>query len=41
MEKEAFTLEKFTKLYHNLCPRNDIEELFQSMYVSLIDFFNL
>ncbi|XP_057321910.1 1-phosphatidylinositol 4,5-bisphosphate phosphodiesterase-like [Microplitis mediator] len=31
MEKEAFTLEKFTKLYHNLCPRNDIEELFQSI----------
>lgn len=33
MDPEAFTLENFTTLYHKICPRNDIEELFQSMFV--------
>lgn len=31
MEKEAFTFEKFYKLYHKICPRIDIEELFKSV----------
>jgi phosphatidylinositol phospholipase C beta len=31
MEKADFTFEKFVALYHKICPRNDIEELFQSM----------
>ncbi|CAG5089760.1 5-bisphosphate phosphodiesterase (Drosophila melanogaster) [Cotesia congregata] len=41
MEKEAFTLEKFTKLYHNLCPRNDIEELFGSITKGRADTISL
>ncbi|KAK2707657.1 hypothetical protein QYM36_015373, partial [Artemia franciscana] len=49
IEKDAFTFEKFYKLYHKICPRNDIEELFQSItrgkseFISLmafIDFLN-
>lgn len=35
MEKEAFTFDKFYALYHKICPRNDIEELFRSMLVNL------
>lgn len=35
MEKEAFTFDKFYALYHKICPRNDIEELFRSMLVLL------
>ncbi|CAG9582997.1 unnamed protein product [Danaus chrysippus] len=31
MEKEAFTFDKFYALYHKICPRNDIEELFRSI----------
>ncbi|XP_020283715.1 1-phosphatidylinositol 4,5-bisphosphate phosphodiesterase-like [Pseudomyrmex gracilis] len=31
MEPEAFTFEKFYSLYFKICPRNDIEELFQSI----------
>lgn len=31
IEKEAFTFDKFYALYHKICPRNDIEELFRSM----------
>lgn len=31
MDPEAFTLDKFRDMYFKLCPRNDIEELFQSM----------
>lgn len=31
MEPSAFTFEKFYSLYHKICPRNDIDELFQSM----------
>lgn len=38
MEKEAFTFDKFYALYHKICPRNDIEELFRSMLVNLFDF---
>ncbi|KAF4526440.1 hypothetical protein B566_EDAN015072 [Ephemera danica] len=29
IEPEDFTFEKFYSLYHKICPRNDIEELFQ------------
>ena len=31
MEKADFTFDKFYCLYHKICPRNDIEELFRSM----------
>lgn len=31
IEKEDFTFEKFYALYHKICPRNDIEELFRQM----------
>lgn len=34
MERLDFTFEKFYTLYHKICPRNDIEELFRSMWVS-------
>lgn len=31
MEKSEFTFDKFYALYHKICPRNDIEDLFRSM----------
>lgn len=31
INKEDFTFDKFYALYHKICPRNDIEELFQSV----------
>lgn len=31
IEPSDFTFEKFVTLYHKICPRNDIEELFQQM----------
>lgn len=31
--KADFTFDKFYELYHKICPRNDIEELFRSMWV--------
>lgn len=31
IEKADFTFEKFYELYHKICPRNDIEELFRSI----------
>jgi phosphatidylinositol phospholipase C beta len=31
IEPEAFTFDKFYALYHKICPRNDIEELFRTM----------
>lgn len=31
IDHEAFTFDKFYALYHKICPRNDIEELFRSM----------
>ncbi|XP_046642966.1 1-phosphatidylinositol 4,5-bisphosphate phosphodiesterase-like isoform X1 [Daphnia pulicaria] len=49
MEKADFTFEKFVALYHKICPRNDIEELFQSItkgksdaigIIQFIDFLN-
>jgi len=29
--KDDFTFDKFYELYHKICPRNDIEELFRFM----------
>ncbi|XP_025105032.1 1-phosphatidylinositol 4,5-bisphosphate phosphodiesterase beta-4-like isoform X2 [Pomacea canaliculata] len=48
IEPSAFTFDKFYELYHKICPRSDIEELFKEIssdksYVTiqhLIDFFN-
>ena len=28
-----FTFEKFYELYHKICPRTDIEDLFKELYV--------
>jgi len=33
IERENFTFEKFYELYHKICPRADIEELFRELYV--------
>lgn len=44
IELDQFTFEKFYALYHKICPRNDIEELFRAMYVYIMqttaDFFD-
>ncbi|XP_034942124.1 1-phosphatidylinositol 4,5-bisphosphate phosphodiesterase-like [Chelonus insularis] len=45
MEVSAFTLEHFTTLYFKVCPRNDIEELFQTItsgkeYITLMSLVN-
>lgn len=34
IEKNDFTFDKFYALYHKICPRNDIEELFRKTWVS-------
>ena len=31
IESEAFTFDKFYELYHMICPRTDIEELFKEL----------
>jgi phosphatidylinositol phospholipase C, beta len=31
IEPEEFTFEKFYELYHKICPRTDIEELFKEL----------
>lgn len=36
MDKADFTFDKFYALYHKICPRNDIEDLFRSMYVLVL-----
>ncbi|GBP10746.1 1-phosphatidylinositol 4,5-bisphosphate phosphodiesterase [Eumeta japonica] len=41
MEKEEFTFDKFYALYHKICPRNDIEELFRSITQGKSDRINL
>lgn len=41
MEPEAFTFEKFKSLYFKICPRNDIEELFQSITKAKSDTISL
>ncbi|KAK7504147.1 hypothetical protein BaRGS_00004451 [Batillaria attramentaria] len=48
IEPSAFTFDKFYELYHKICPRSDIEELFKELsgdrafitVPKLIDFFN-
>ncbi|KAG8189299.1 hypothetical protein JTE90_019059 [Oedothorax gibbosus] len=41
IEKEDFTSEKFNELYQKICPRNDIEELFQSITQGKVETINL
>ncbi|XP_031839544.1 1-phosphatidylinositol 4,5-bisphosphate phosphodiesterase [Nomia melanderi] len=41
MEAKDFTFEKFKTLYFKICPRNDIEELFQSITKGKSDTINL
>lgn len=36
IEPQDFTFDKFYALYHKICPRNDIEELFRSMYAGIV-----
>ena len=31
IEMEDFTFEKFYRIYQSICPRNDIDHLFQEM----------
>ena len=33
IERDNFTFEKFYELYHKICPRSDIEDLFKELYV--------
>ncbi|XP_045599874.1 1-phosphatidylinositol 4,5-bisphosphate phosphodiesterase isoform X1 [Procambarus clarkii] len=44
IEKEAFSYDKFYKLYHTICPRTDIDELFSSItkgeHISLAQLVN-
>lgn len=45
IEKEDFTFDKFYALYHKICPRNDIEELFREIaqnndFISMEQFIN-
>ncbi|XP_018563838.1 1-phosphatidylinositol 4,5-bisphosphate phosphodiesterase isoform X1 [Anoplophora glabripennis] len=41
IEPEAFTFDKFYALYHKICPRNDIEELFRKITQGKADYMNL
>ncbi|CAG9858517.1 unnamed protein product [Phyllotreta striolata] len=41
IEPEAFTFDKFYALYHKICPRNDIEELFRSIATGNADHLTL
>ncbi|KAL1138525.1 hypothetical protein AAG570_008588 [Ranatra chinensis] len=41
IEPVDFTFEKFYELYHKICPRNDIEELFQSITQGKSDYINI
>ncbi|ALC48869.1 norpA [Drosophila busckii] len=41
MTKEQFTFDKFYALYHKVCPRNDIEELFTSITKGKQDYISL
>ncbi|KAF2902540.1 hypothetical protein ILUMI_03640 [Ignelater luminosus] len=41
IEPEHFTFDKFYALYHKICPRNDIEELFRSITQGKADYINL
>ena len=33
VERELFTFDKFYELYHKICPRTDVEQLFSEMWV--------
>lgn len=33
IDQESFTFEKFYELYHKICPRADIEDLFNELLV--------
>ncbi|XP_011874153.1 PREDICTED: 1-phosphatidylinositol 4,5-bisphosphate phosphodiesterase-like isoform X2 [Vollenhovia emeryi] len=41
IEPDDFTFDAFYALYHKICPRNDIEELFQSITAGKADTINL
>ncbi|XP_031629124.1 1-phosphatidylinositol 4,5-bisphosphate phosphodiesterase isoform X4 [Contarinia nasturtii] len=41
MDKDDFTFDKFYALYHKICPRNDIEELFRSITQGKAEFINI
>ncbi|KAI5699465.1 hypothetical protein M8J75_003445 [Diaphorina citri] len=41
IEPADFTFDKFYELYHKICPRNDIEELFQSITKGKAETINL
>ncbi|KAH1019172.1 hypothetical protein HUJ04_009028 [Dendroctonus ponderosae] len=41
IELDQFTFEKFYALYHKICPRNDIEELFRSINQGKGDYLSL
>ncbi|XP_035703869.1 1-phosphatidylinositol 4,5-bisphosphate phosphodiesterase isoform X2 [Folsomia candida] len=41
IEPADFTFEKFVALYHKICPRNDIEELFQSITKGKADYIDV
>ncbi|RZF37730.1 hypothetical protein LSTR_LSTR003141 [Laodelphax striatellus] len=41
IEPGDFTFEKFYELYHKICPRNDIEELFQQITQGKADSINV
>jgi len=38
IERDDFTFEKFYELYHKICPRSDIEDLFRELYVAYFSF---
>jgi len=38
IERDDFTFEKFYELYHKICPRSDIEDLFRELYVVCVTF---
>lgn len=39
IEKNDFTFDKFYALYHKICPRNDIEELFRKTWVTTVNLY--
>ncbi|KAF5282018.1 hypothetical protein FQA39_LY00542 [Lamprigera yunnana] len=41
IEPNQFTFDKFYALYHKICPRNDIEELFRSITQGKADYINI
>ncbi|GAB6030959.1 hypothetical protein CHUAL_007783 [Chamberlinius hualienensis] len=40
IDPDQFTFDKFYKIYHKICPRNDIEELFQSITQGETDYIS-